>query len=175
MAIKAMPIVSQQVYLSDLLNGVYPDTNHGKTCKGMSKEVAELEGDCPKDELAWVVVRQATEQDNMRRAGRVAKRTVQWAGDEVSETRDDNLREQWAYQVWLCLCDTGNISDRDGKPVFQFKDAGKGYTQLDMGFKNFLDAYGSLPSAVTSAMRRAVLNINPDWDWVMETDESGEE
>jgi len=172
MAIKAMPIVSDQVYLSDLLSEYPTDeggelTPRAQVYRVASDNVAKLEGDCPKDEMAWVIVRQATEQDNMRRADRVAKRTVSWRGEDVSETRDDNLREQWAFEVWLCLCDAGNLLTRDSKPLFRFKGSGNGYQQLDMSFKNFLTAYGSLPSAVTTAMRRAVLDTNPDWDWLV--------
>lgn len=171
MAIKAMPIVSGQVYLSDLLSEYPTDeegelTNRAKVYKSVSDAVAKLEGDCPKDEAAWVIVRQATEQDNIRRADRVANRTVRWAGEDVSETRDDNMREQWAFEVWMCLCDTGNLLTRSGQPLFRFKESTHGYRQLDMNFADFLTAYGSLPSVVTTAMRRAVLDTNPDWDWL---------
>jgi len=166
MAIKAMPIVSDRVFLSDLLGGADPATSTGQVKAAISRQVAVLEGDCSPDERAWVIVRQATEADNMRRSGRVAKRTVKWGdGGDVEETRDDNLREQWAYEIYLCLCETGNIANYNGEPLFKFKDAG-GYQKVAGGFEQFLKAYGSLPSAVTAAIRRAVLDANSDWDWL---------
>lgn len=143
--------------------------------KRISDDVAELEGDCQPDERAWVIVRQATEGDNMRRADRVAKRTVKWGDAGVEETRDDNMREQWAFEVYLCLVDAGNITDYAGKSLFKFGDGGQGYRKLDMDFQDFMKAYGTLPSAVTLAIRRAVLETNPDWDYWFAAEEDQSE
>ena len=163
--IKAKPIISGQMYLSDLLNGEHPDDVRTKAIQQISDQVAEIEGACLPDERAWVMVRQATEADNMRRAGRVSKRTVRWSGSDVEEVRNDNLREQWALETYMCLTDAGNLESANGDPLFVFKEAGLGYPSLDMTFSEFLAAYGSLPSDVTSAIRRAVLIVNPDWDY----------
>lgn len=175
MAIKAMPVTSDRIFLGDLLNNDYPDTPRGRTIKQISERVAVLEGDCDPGDRAWVMIRQATEADNMHRADRVSKRTVRWKGEDVEETRDDNLREQWALEVYMCLVDTGNLYDIKDKPLFTFKDTTAGYRKLAMGFQDFLNAYGTLPTAVILAIRRAVLETNPDWDYWFEGTESEEE
>lgn len=148
MAIKALPIVSQPIYLAEL-----------------SDEVKEMEGDCPKDERAWVIVRQATEADNTQRAALRSEVTVRWQKDGTAEEiRDVNLREMWAMEIYLTLCDAGNILDADDKPLFKFVDTGP-YGKVKHGFADFKKAYGSLASPVTASIRRAVYKINSDWDW----------
>lgn len=148
MAIKALPIISEPLYLTDL-----------------SKQIEEMEKDCPQDERAWVIVRQATEQDNNRRSALRSQVTLRWQDDGTAEeVRDVNMREMWAMEVYLCLCDVGNIFDADDKPLFEFADAGP-YRKCKGGFDDFKKAYGSLASPVTAALRQAVYKVNSDWDW----------
>ena len=148
MAIKALPIISKPIYLGEL-----------------SDEVKEMEGSCPKDKRAWVIVRQATEADNTQRAALRSEVTVRWQEDGTAEEiRDVNLRELWAMEVYLCLCDAGNILDADDKPLFKFVDTGP-YGKVKHGFAEFKEAYGVLASPVTATIRRAVYTLNSDWDW----------
>lgn len=150
MAIKALPIISGPIYLQDL-----------------NQEVKQLEGEeCPRDEQAWVIVRQATELDNQRRSSLVSKRRVEWNDDGRVEEWDDNPLEVFATEVYCCLVDAGNIWEDDSgtKSLFKFKD-GPDYQKLSMGYGDFRKAYGKLPLPVTRAIRAAVLEMNPDWDW----------
>jgi len=156
--IETKPIISDKLYLSEL-----------------SERVAKIEGDCAKTDKAWVIVRQATEGDNLRRADRRADSVVEWQRDGVArEKRRDNIRDTWAYEVYLTLCDAGNIN-ANGKPLFTFEDAGD-YTKIKGGFQNFLTAYGQLPSVVTASILRAVYKINPDWSlFTFDEDENEDE
>lgn len=156
MSVKALPIVSGSIYLADL-----------------SQEVKKLEGDCPPDERAFVVVRQATEADTQRISDLYATRTTRWKEDAVEEQRDINPRLEWVWQAFMTLCDAGNILDAQGKPLFKFEDTGP-YHKVSGGFNDFRKAHGSLNSAVTEAIRYAVWGINPQWDMRVKVDESGE-
>ncbi len=157
MAIQAVPIISEKIYLSEI-----------------SEEVAKLEGDCDKKEMAWVIVRQATEADNMQRADKESDITLEYGdGGKVTERRRTNLRERWAYEVYTSLHDAGNIFAPGGKELFTFMDKGD-YQKVKGGFKKFMDDYGSLGSAVTNAIRRAVYTVNPDWDVLGEAPSEGD-
>ena len=158
MAIHATPIISNKIYLADL-----------------SDDVHALEGDCEKKDRAWVMVRQATEADNMRLAARGAESTIEWDNSGlVREKRSDNFRERWAYQVFMTLHDSGNILNPQGKNLFSFIDK-QDYRQVKGGFKVFLEAFGSLPSVVTGAILTAIYKTNPDWDWRAASEEEDEE
>lgn len=154
MAIRAVPIISDRIFLREI-----------------SDEVAKLEGDCKKDERAWVIVRQATEADNRERSARYSSSTLMWTDDGVQENRTDNVRERWAHEVFLVLCDAGNILDAKGGPLFKFHKRGD-FNAVDGGFQDFLDSYGRLNSVVATAILRAVYSSNPDWDWMNPTGEA---
>lgn len=162
MAIRALPVISEPIYLQDLPG----DTG---------KEIKQLEGKCPRDEQAWVIVRQATESDSLKCSNLVSKRRVEWSDDGRVEEWDDSPLELYAMQVYCCLADAGNIWADTGnaKPLFRFKD-GPDYRMLEMGYGAFRKAYGSLLLPVTRALRAAVLKLNLDWDWTRKRDQEGE-
>lgn len=158
MAIKAVPVVSGPIYLADV-----------------SPAVARLEGDAPDSERAWISVRQATEQDAMKLEDALPDTTVEFidAVDDVGrpirrevQKRSDKVRDRFAMQVYLTLCDAGNIwADEDEtQPLFKFRK-GTNYSRYAGGFQEFLQAFGQLPSVVTIAMRDIVYDHNPMWDW----------
>jgi len=62
------------------------------------------------------------------------------------------------------LVGAGNIDDAHGKPLFRFEN-GPNYNKLAMDYESYREAYGALGSDVTTAMRLAVLTVNPQWDW----------
>lgn len=157
MAISTVPVISDQVYLGDA-----------------SPAVRKLEKNSGPDEKAWIRVRQATEQDAMILESSLPETRIEYV-DEIDpttrtpvrraiETRDDRVRNRFAMQVWLCLVDTGNINNAEGKPLFEFED-GPNYAKLTGGFQQFLEAFGQLPSIVALAMRDVVYDHNPHWDW----------
>ena len=153
--IQSAPTISGKIYLAEL-----------------SKEVAELEGDCEQKDRAWVKIRQGTEADNMRVSSRSSDSTFEWEkGGLVRERRSDNPRERWAFQVYMTLTDTGNLLDTRGDQLFKFTQKDD-YRSVKGGFKVFQEQYGSLPSVVTSSILTAVYQVNPDWDW--RTDQLGE-
>jgi len=156
MAIQVTPTISGKIYLAEL-----------------SEAVAKLEGDCEKKERAWVMVRQATEADNMRVSSRNSDSTFEWVkGGLVRERRKDNPRERWAFQSYVTLTDAGNITNPQGKSLFEFTQKDD-YTAVKGGFNDFQEKYGSLPSVVTGAILAAVYQVNPDWDW--RASDTGEE
>ncbi len=148
MAIKAKPIISEEIYLQDL-----------------SEEVKELEGDCPRDEQAWVMIRQATEADNLRHEREISTVELTHEGGVTKETRYSSISNDRAFEIYLTLHDAGNITGADGQPLFEFKDTGP-YNRVKGTFDKFKDDYGLLPGDVTRAMCKAVYLINPKWDWL---------
>lgn len=148
MAIKAMPVISEEIYLQD-----------------MSEDVKELEGDCPRDEQAWVMVRQATESDNLRHEQQIATVELVHEGGKTHEKRRSSIREEWAFESFLTLHAVGNIEGPDGNPLFEFKDMGP-YNRVKGTFEKFKQTYGLLPGSVARAIIKAVYTVNPDWDWL---------
>lgn len=148
MTITATPIISEEIYLQD-----------------MSDDVKDLEGDCPRDEQAWVMVRQATESDNLRHEQQVATVELTHEGGKTYEKRQSNIRQEWAFETFLALHAAGNIEGPDGGPLFEFKDTGP-YNRVKGTFEKFKETYGLLPGPVARAIIRAVYTINSDWDWL---------
>jgi hypothetical protein len=147
MAIKTTPVLSKPIYLGDLSADV----------KAME------EGDEP-DDLAWVVVRQATEADQQRLSGMSSETRTIFSDGGTEQIQDTNPAELRALQVFRCLTDAGNIYDLDGKtPLFRFDKDG-----VDMGgFSEFKKAYGRLHPAAAGAIMLAVYKTNPHWDWMV--------
>jgi len=160
MAIRAIPTISEPIYLQDI-----------------STEVKEMEGhDCPREEQAWVIVRQGTEADNCQRAAMRSKYTLRWQNDgSAEEERDVNQRELWTLEVYMTLCGAGGIfSDEEcTKPLFEF-EKGKSFDKITLDFAKFKGVYGTLPSIVTTAILRAVYSLNPDWSWMIAQKKEGE-
>jgi len=148
MAIKAKPIISEEIYLQDL-----------------SEDVKELEGDCPRDEQAWVMIRQATEADNLRHEREVSTVELIHDGGVTKETRFSSISNDRAFEVYLTLHNAGNITGPEGNPLFEFKDTGP-YNRVTGTFDRFKENYGLLPGDVARAMSKAVYLINEKWDWL---------
>jgi hypothetical protein len=140
--VNSKPVVSNPLYLRE-----------------MSEEFAKREGEVKDEERAYVIVRQATEQDNINRAELQAKRQMQWGAGAVSEIVEDNPRQRFMYEVYWTLNDVGNLEFDDGRPVFPTLPANK------MKFSDFEKLWGGLESWLTAPIHKAVRKMNPDWDW----------
>ncbi len=147
MAIKALPTVSDVIYLQDLV-----------------PQIELLEGECPNEEKAYVIVRQATEADSMAIDQMSSERRVVWSENEVQEIRDSRMREVWAMQVFRCMCDAGNIFGPDGEPLCKFSSGKMHARYVEGTFRDFLKSFGAQSPLVTRALRYAAWEMNPDWD-----------
>lgn len=147
MAITALPVVSDRIFLRDLL-----------------LEVAALEGECKADKRAYSIARQCTEGDHRQVAQMYSERRVRWTEDSIEEVRDANLRDEWAWHVFLCTCDVGNVYGNDKKPIFKFTSGPIDLRRIDMPFDEFLVRFGMLNTSVARALRYAVWSMNPEWD-----------
>jgi hypothetical protein len=148
MTIKAVPTVSEPIYLQD-----------------WSVAVKELEGeDCPREKQAWVVVRQATEGDHLRASRR--DENIEYLHQPDGNTREtvtSNLLDERMFQAYLVLVDAGNILDADDVPIFTFK-RGPDYDRFNGGYAEFQNRWGLLPSIAADAIGVAVYTLNPHWD-----------
>jgi hypothetical protein len=152
MAVQAVPVVSEPIYLGDI-----------------SKRVRALEGDCERTDQAYVIVRQATTGDNMRRSQIHKGTTLRWLTDEdgkpvTEENYNQNPLERYAFEAYTTLAGIGNLFDTDGKPMFEFESSGS-YMKVKGDFNDFKERWGRLPLVVTDAILTAVYSTNPDWDW----------
>ncbi len=151
MSIKALPVLSEPIYLRDI-----------------SDDVKKLEGKCSPAERAWVMVRQGTEADNLQRAAMRSQYTLRWQVDgSAEELRDVNQRQLWTMEVYMTLTDAGNLwaDDAEKEPLFEFENKGS-YSGTSYDYEEFENRYGLLPSIVTTAILRAVYSLNPDWSWM---------
>jgi hypothetical protein len=146
MDLKTFPAESGKIFLADI-----------------SPEFAELEGDVPVDDRVWVVIKQATQSDNMRRADLYTKRETKYSADAAgvidsfSRVYTENVLRRRMEEVRLTLKDIGNLVD-DGKPVFPKMPA------RDIPQKEFEELWGKLPDPrIAEAVHAAVLQVNADW------------
>ncbi len=147
MKLKTFPTLSPVVKLGDV-----------------SQEFAKEEGEgVPEDERVFVVVRQATEQDHMRRAGLAAERKIQYGvqGSALvtSEIVEDNPRQRMMYEAYWTLVEVGNLTDEEGKSLFPKKPI------HEMKFEEFQAIWLKLPVYITQALHKVVRMYNPLWDW----------
>lgn len=160
MAIRVAPVQSNVIYLQEI-----------------SEDFQIEEGDCPRDERAWAIVRRGVEGDATQIADLRSRRTVQWISDDTDESsvvpqemRDVNERVVWCAQAQLCLVDIGGILDENDKPLLAFRN---GATSLSRS--KFKKAWGKLPEVVMLALLKAVYALNPQWDWLWEDSEKLED
>ncbi len=128
----------------------------------MSDEFKKNEGpdeEVPEGQRAAVIVRQATEQDNIARAELQARRQMQWGAGAVSEIVEDNPRQRFMYEAHMTLVEVRHLEWEDGTPVFASTPIHK------MKFADFEKVWGGLESYITMAIHKAVRKTNPDWDW----------
>ncbi len=118
------------------------------------------EAEIPDNQKASVVVRQATEQDNIARGELQARRQMQWGAGAVSEIVEDNPRQRFMYEAHWTLVEMRNLEWEDGSPIFP---ADKPIHK--MSFADFETVWGGLESYITMAIHAAVRKTNPDWDW----------
>jgi hypothetical protein len=144
--LKTFPVESGKIFLADV-----------------SPEFAELEGDVPVDERVWVIIRQATQADNMRRADLYTKRETKYTAgtdgliDSFSRVYTENILRRRMEECRLTLKDIGNLT-MEGKPLFA-KMPAKSIPQ-----KEFEDLWGNLPDPrIAEAIHLAVLQVNADW------------
>jgi hypothetical protein len=133
-----IPVISGPIYLRDAY-----------------APFAALEGDCPESERTWVKIRQATEGENEQRADLTKTREVVW-GDAVTQRFQDNEREIMRNEVYFTLQEAGNLTFDDGSPIFPGKMT---------NFDEFTQRWWKLDSTTATAIHKAVLSINRDWDW----------
>ena len=144
---KIVPVISEPIYLRDI-----------------SKQFKELEGDVPREEQVNVVIRQATQADVRKVSRLVSTRKVTYSNDGTrTEVFDDDMGEVRAMQLYTTLCDVGGLTDATDAPLFRFKQEGD-YPKLAMGFADFQEIYGTLPSTVVGALNLSVWEGNPQWD-----------
>jgi hypothetical protein len=125
-----------------------------------------MEGDVPEQDKAWVSVRQATQDDNIKRSDLLSKREVKYGRkdssdnsvDSVSDVLDDNQPRRRMLEAFWTLTNVGNL-DRGDKPWFKAMPA-----KTKMQQNEFEKAWGELHPTVAAAISAAVLEVNPDWN-----------
>ena len=145
MDIKKFPVESGKIFLADL-----------------DPVFRQLEGDVPVDDRVWVVVRQASQADNIKRADMYTRRERKYGADAVgnidsiSTVYHENVLRRQCFECYLTLKDVGNLMDGE-KPVFPKMPA------KDIPQKEFEDIWGKLHPTIAMALHQAVLQVNPDW------------
>lgn len=121
-----------------------------------------FEGDIPEADRVTVSVRQATQQDHIKRAALLAKKETKWSQSvgssdlQISEVIEDNQPYRRMLEAYWTVTAISHLDDGD-KPWF--KAFGKGISQAE-----FEARWGALPPVVAHAITAAVLKVNPDWD-----------
>lgn len=163
MAIHAVPTISDEIYLQDV-----------------SRSIKKMEGsDCPKEECAWVKVRQATEGDQLQVSQHRAEASeLLWLQDgNAMEKRSKGALEERMFRAYLVLTDAGNLFDAKDNPLFTFKE-GDDYPKFDGSYAKFKKCWGQLHPQVADAIELAMYETNPQWDVMrafLEAQQEGEE
>ena len=111
----------------------------------------------------YVVIRQATRQENEQRASQFADATFEWQDDLVRGHQTLNPLTMEAFEVFLTMADC-NIIGKDGSPLFKFKDEDGGKRSFDGSFAEFQKRFGQLPDSVADEIHDKVYAHNPQWD-----------
>ena len=128
----------------------------------LDPEFKALEGEVEVAERVTVVVRQATMQDNMKRADLNKKRERRLIADDmgqvgaIGQVYESNPLRRAMYETYWTLNSVSNLTV-DGKPVFSKMPVNQ------MSWPEFDVAWGSLNPIVARAIHAAVLKVNPDW------------
>jgi len=117
----------------------------------------------PEEQCAYVVVRYATEADEIARARLSARKETRVSGDpkvgvQVTEVTTENVRERMALEVYLTVKEVANLKSGDGE-VLSARPL-KTWRQ-----ERFLAVWGSLPPVITDAIHTAVRLTNTNWSW----------
>lgn len=114
--------------------------------------------DIREEERVYVIVRQATQEANIKRSGLLARHEVKYnrdSTDSISEVIDDNRAYRQMLEAYWTLEGVYNLKDGDKdwfKPI-------KKSTQTE-----FEKSWGALRPVVANAISLAVLKVNPTWD-----------
>ncbi len=120
----------------------------------VSPAFATLEGQT--DQPAYVVVRHAIEEDNLKVAELVTPHDLAYPDTGLVERISANEREMRKHQVYLTLQEAGNLM-RGDMPAFPVQPT------RDMPFEAFEWVWLALPDEIASAIIEAVLSANPSW------------
>ncbi len=148
MNIKSFPTTSDPIYLCDI-----------------SDKIAAIEDaqNIERDQRVNVVVRQATEADNIARSQMFSRRETSYSGigqpDKfaVSEVRQQNYHELMMMEAYWTLQEVNHLLGDGDKPVFDKMPA------KQMTKEQFKTAWGGLPPVIAEAIHASVLKVNPDW------------
>ncbi len=122
--------------------------------RDISPVFSALEGDTGAP--AYVVVRRAIEEDNLKIAELAASHEIAYPQTGMVERISANEREMRKHQVYLTLQEAGNLT-RGDMPAFPVQPT------HDMPFEAFEWVWLALPDQVTTAIIEAVLVANPAW------------
>jgi len=141
------PVVSKPLYLQDI--------------EPIIKLMEHVDGrECPREQQAYVIIRQPTEGDMMRLNELSRSNTIEYAADGSVRTTARNVDERDSWRVHLCLAGIGNIHDSSGDgPIFQFENAG-GYERIKGSYDEFMKQWRTLPDIVSSTIIYLVTNAN---------------
>jgi len=125
-------------------------------------EFKDLEGDIDPDERAWVIVRQASQADNIKRADLLRQREEKYGMNDAGQANsyshvyNDNVLRRRMEEVRLTLKDCGNltIGDKSLFPKMPAKDISRG---------DFEAIWGALHPVIADAIHTAALTINKTW------------
>lgn len=134
----------------------------------VSPEFALLEGEVADHEKVYVTVRQASQDDNIKRSDLLSKREVKWnrrdSADQsvgsVSDVIEDNQPRRRMLEAFWTLANVGNLN-RGEQPWFKAMPA---KTKMQQG--EFEKAWGDLHPVVAAAISAAVLKVNADWNLI---------
>ena len=113
------------------------------------------------EERVYVTVRQATQENNIKRSGLLARREVKYNRDQtdtidsVSEVSDDNVSYRRMLEAWWTLEGVYNLKNGETDWFKPLKKSAQ---------SEFEKAWGALPPVVANAITLAVLKVNPTWD-----------
>lgn len=127
-----------------------------------------MEGDVQESDKVYVTIRQASQEDNIKRSDLLAKREVKYGRrdssdstvDSVSDVLEDNQPRRRMLEAYWTLSNVGNL-DRGDKPWFKAMPA-----KTKMLQNEFEKAWGELHPVVAAAISAAVLEVNADWNLV---------
>jgi hypothetical protein len=114
-----------------------------------------------------VVIKQATEDENLRRSDLFSESTrviemTDDEGDTMQWKQKFNIRRQMRYEAYLTLCAVPGLEWEDGKDVFKTRTTNDG-DRLNMNESAFNKAWGKLPAEVIKEIHSYITDVNPQW------------
>ena len=152
MHLSSKPIKSERLILADLSPAFL--------------KLEDKDSETEEHKRTWVVVRQATTEDHMARAGLYARRETKYGAeaatgkiDSVAEVHEENYERRKMFEVYWTLDDVGNLDiDDTGKPVFEKLPA------KQLSLSAFEKVWGTFPTELSDAIWRACVSFNETWD-----------